>query len=154
MTVVDFTKKRWKHRFFVINMETYTVEHAVTVWHWKKSGGDRATEFSNEIWSNQSSLWWYLLPPTITKSPNKPWSWLRQIKGLEDSNSNSSWRWIAVHPWGEGGSEGCFTLPQDVSRNIMEKIAWTFLFAYAKDRDYFVKSDYFNPSSNGTVLAA
>lgn len=154
MTVVDFTKNKWKNRFFVINMETNTVEDSVKVWHWKNTGWAWAKEFSNTKWSNQTSLWWYILPDQITKSPNKSWSWLRQITWIEDSNSNSAARWIAVHPWGENlWSEGCFTLPRDVSRWIMEKIKWSFLFAYAKDADYFAQSDYFSQRADWAIAA-
>ena len=153
LTIVDFTKKKWKKRFFVINMENNTVEHAVKVWHGKNTGGERAKQFSNRAWSNQSSLWWYLLPDTITKSPNKSWSWLRQITWLESSNSNAAQRWIAVHPWWENGSEWCFTLPKDISKNIMEKIKWWFLFAYAESKDYFAQSNYFKQNSDGSIMA-
>ena len=153
LTVVDFTKKKWKKRFFVINMENNTVEHAVKVWHGKNTGGERAKQFSNKSWSKQSSLWWYLLPDTITKSPNKSWSWLRQITWLESSNSNAAQRWIAVHPWWENGSEWCFTLPKDISKNIMEKIKWWFLFAYAESKDYFAQSNYFKQNSDGSIMA-
>lgn len=153
LTVVDFTKKKWKKRFFVINMENNTVEHAVKVWHGKNTGSERAKQFSNKSWSKQSSLWWYLLPDTITKSPNKSWSWLRQITWLESSNSNAAQRWIAVHPWWENGSEWCFTLPKDISKNIMEKIKWWFLFAYAESKDYFAQSNYFKQNSEGSIMA-
>ena len=154
MTVVDFTKNKSNHRFFVINMETNTVEDAVNVWHWKNTGWDWAKQFSNRMWSNQTSLWGYLLPDQITKSPNKSWSWLRQITWIEDSNSNSAARWIAVHPWWENlWSEWCFTLPNDVSRSIMEKIKWTFLFAYAKDSEYFAQSQYFSARADWAIAA-
>ena len=153
LTVVDFTKKKWKKRFFVINMENNTVEHAVKVWHWKNTGSDRAKQFSNRAWSNQSSLWGYLLPDTITKSPNKSRSWLRQITWLESSNNKAAQRWIAVHPWWENGSEWCFTLPKDISRKIMEEIKWGFLFAYAESREYFAQSNYFTQNSDGSIMA-
>ncbi len=154
LTVVDFTKKKWKKRFFVINLENNTIEHAVKVWHWKNTGGEWATNFSNKSWSKQSSLWWYLLPDKITKSPNKPRSWLRQIKWLENSNNQSDERWIAVHPWWENGSEGCFTLPKDISETIMKKIAWSFLFAYAESKEYFAyQSKYFKQNPDGSIMA-
>ena len=153
LTVVDFTKKKWKKRFFVINMENNTVENAVKVWHWKNTGNERAQEFSNKVWSKQSSLWWYLLPNAITKSPNKSRSWLRQITWLESSNNNSAQRWIAVHPWWENGSEWCFTLPKDISKSIMEKIKWSFLFAYAESKEYFAQSNYFQKNADGSIAA-
>ena len=154
LTIVDFTKKKWEKRFFVINMDNYTVEHAVKVWHWKKSGGDWAKQFSNEVWSNQSSLWGFILPDEITKSPNKSRSWLRQIQWIEKKiNNNAAERWIAVHPWWENGSEWCFTLPKDVSKKIMGKIKWSLLFAYAKSEKYFSQSEYFQQNQDGRYAA-
>ena len=153
LTSVDFTKKRREKRFFVINMENYTVEHAVKVWHWKKSWNERAKQFSNKVWSNQSSLWGYLLPDKITKSPNKSRSWLRCITWLESTNNNAKKRWVAVHQWWENGSEWCFTLPKDISRKVMEKIKWSFLFAYAKSKKYFAQSNYFQQNSDGSIAA-
>ena len=153
LTVVDFTKKKWKNRFFVINMENNTIEHAVKVWHWKNTGNERANQFSNREWSKQSSLWGYLLPDTITKSPNKSWSWLRMITWLESSNNKAAKRGIAVHAWWENGSEWCFTLPKDISRKIMEQIKWWFLFAYAESKDYFAQSNYFKENADGKIAA-
>ena len=153
LTIVDFSKKKWKKRFFVINMENNTVEHAVKVWHWKKSGGERAKLFSNNSGDNTSSLGWYILPNEITKSPTKGWYWLRRITWLESSNNNAANRWIAVHEGWENGSAWCFTLPKDVSKTIMKKIKWWFLFAYAKSREYFAQSKYFKQDSNGNFLA-
>lgn len=154
ITVVDFTKKKWKKRFFVINMDNNTVEYAEKVWHWKKSGWDYATHFSNKHRSNESSLGAYLTPDAITKSPKKGRYWLRQVKWLESSNEQSDERGIAIHEWGENWSQWCFTLPKKNSKEIMDKIKWwSLVFAYAKSKEYFAQSNYFKENSDGNIAA-
>lgn len=154
LSVVDFTKPKGTNRFFLINMNTNTVESANKVWHWANSGWKFATQFSNRRQSNMSSLWWYIMPDTITHSPNKNRSGLRQIRWIEPTNDNSASRWIAVHPWGEWWNQWCFTLPRDIAPDIMNKMKWwSLLFAYAKSKDYFNKSNYFHPDSNGNIAA-
>jgi len=155
LTVVDFTKKKWKKRFFIINMDNDTVEYAEKVWHWKNSWWDYAKYFSNEHWSNQSSLGAYLTPNTITKSPKKGRSWLRQIKWLESSNEQSDERGIAIHEWSENWSQWCFTLPKKCAREIMDKIKWwSLVFAYAKSKEYFAQqSNYFKENPDGSITA-
>ena len=156
LTVVDFTKKKSKNRMFVINTETRTVEHAVKCGHWKWSWTwEYATSFWNKWWTNKSSLWWYITPDKITKTTRKSWwYWLRQITGIESSNSSAAWRWIAIHPWWVNWSEWCFTIPRNVSSEIMQKqIWWSLVFAYAESKQYFAQSNYFKQDSNGSFLA-
>ena len=156
LTVVDFTKKKSKNRMFVINTNTRTVEHAVKCGHGVGSGTwEFATSFSNRWKSHQSNLGWYITPDKITKTTKKSWwYWLRSIKGIEPSNNAAAWRWIAIHPWWVNWSDWCFTIPRSVSNEIMNKqIWWSFLFAYAKSKQYFAQSNYFKQDSNGSFLA-
>ena len=156
LTVVDFTKKKSKNRMFVINTQARIVEHAVKCGHWKWSWSwEYATSFWNKWWSNKSSLWWYITPDKITKTTRKSWwYWLRQITGIESSNSTAAWRWIAIHPWWVNWSEWCFTIPKSVSSEIMNKqIWWSLLFAYAESKQYFAQSNYFKQDSNGNFIA-
>ncbi len=154
LTVVDFSKSRWTNRFFVINMETNTVEYATKVGHWKWSWWTVATKFSNTPNTNQSSLWWYITPDEIRKSTTKSWSWLR-MNWLEDGiNDKAANRWIYMHPWSEAWSLWCFTLPKDIAHEIMNKLKWwSVLFAFAKTKDYFNKSKIFQSSSDGSITA-
>ncbi len=152
LTVVDFSKKRWTNRFFVINMDTNTVEYATKVGHGKWSGWTIATKFSNTPNTNQSSLWWYITPDEIRKSSTKPWSWLKMKWQENGINNNASDRWIYMHPWTEAWSLWCFTLPKSIAHEIMNKLKWwSVLFAFARTKDYFKKSDYFQPDSNGNI---
>jgi hypothetical protein len=149
---VDFSKERWTNRFFVINMDTNTVEYATKVGHGKWSGWTIATKFSNTPNTNQSSLWWYITPDEIRKSSTKPWSWLKMKWQENGINNNASDRWIYMHPWTEAWSLWCFTLPKSIAHEIMNKLKWwSVLFAFARTKDYFKKSDYFQPDSNGNI---
>lgn len=156
LTIVDFTKPKSKNRMFVINTETRTVEHAVTCGHGKWSWRwEYATSFSNVVWSNKSSLGWYITPDTITKTTRKSWRyWLRQIQWIESTNSASWWRWIAIHPGGVNWSEWCFTIPRGVATEIMWKQKWwSLLFAYAESKEYFAQSNYFHQNPDGSFTA-
>lgn len=153
LTVVDFTKSRRKKRFFVINMKTKTVEYATKVWHWKNSWWDYASSFSDSAWSQKSSLGFYRTPEKITKSHTKSWSGL-WMNWIEESNDNAKNRWIYMHPWTETWSQWCFTIPKGISTEIMEKLKWdSLVFAYAKSKNYFAQSNYFNPRADWSLIA-
>lgn len=162
LTVVDFTKNmQTDKRFFVINLDTNTVEYSEKCGHGEWSGGKEwATSFSNKSWSHQSSLWASI---TTDKSrSNGKWTWVWQFPKWQEKSNNAT-RWIAIHPvksltyssW-KPTSEGCYTIPQSQSyvNEILSKINWwSLVFAYAKKKDYFAQSDYFKQSSDGSVVA-
>lgn len=154
LTVIDFTKPNTENRFYVIDMTSKTVEYATTVWHWQWSWKwQYATSFSDINWSYQSSLWFFRTPSSLFKPTNRDRSWLL-MNGIEDSNDNAKSRWIYMHP-GWLISLWCFTLPQNKSSEIMDKVKWdSLLFAYAKSKDYFSQSKYFETTSTWDVLAA
>lgn len=162
LTVVDFTKNQLTHnRFFVIDLTTNTVIHAEKCWHGEGSGDkERATSFWNVSGSKKSSLW-ASITPDQSRSNSK---WTRRWsfpKWLEKSNNAS--RWIAIHPvkslvyktW-RPTSQWCFTLTcwQDGVDNINNEINWwSMVFAYAKSKDYFSQSNYFQQNSDGSFAA-
>ena len=139
LTVVDFSKSNKTNRMFVINMATKKVEYTVPVWHWKNSWWEYATTFSDQAWTNQSSLWFYRTPQEITKAHTKSWSGL-WMNGIEDSNNNAKNRWIYMHPWSVNWSAWCFTLPKH-SKEIMKTLKWdSLLFAYYPQKKYFAQT--------------
>lgn len=154
LTIVDYSKPNTENRFFVIDMNTNTVVHAVPVGHGKKSWGTYATSFSNEEGSNQSSLWFFTTPQKITKAHSKKWRWLL-MKGLENSNDKATNRGIYIHPGSVKGSEGCFTLPKD-SDEILQKLQWeSLLFSYYPDNTYLASSQLLTTwNSSTTAMAA
>lgn len=165
ITVIDFTKNQLtNNRLFVINLETNTVEYAEKCWHWTWSGWKEwTTSFSNKRKSNQSSLWAFITPDQSRKSPIKSRTWLYPI-WQETSNNSSQWRWIAIHPvksliyksW-IPTSLWCFSIPaqQDYINKIIDKIKWwSLIFAYAKSKDYFTQSKYFQIENNNVSMIA
>ena len=139
LTIVDLTKSNTQKRFFVLNMEKNRVEFAVQTWHGKKSWGEFATLFSNEIGSNQTSLWFYRTPLEIQKARTKDRSGLL-LNGIEASNDNARKRGIFIHPAGIDQSEGCFTLPE-LDAPILNMIKGdSLLFAYYPDQEYLKNS--------------
>ena len=162
MSVVDFTKNQeTDNRLFVINMNTKVVEYAEKCGHGEWSGGrEWTTSFWNTSWSHKSSLWAFVTPDESRFNTKGTWRWSFP-RWLE--SSNNSVRWIAIHPvksltyqsW-RPTSKWCFTLPISQSEvdEILNKINWwSLVFSYAKSKDYFAQSDYFQQSSDGRVAA-
>ncbi len=164
ITVVDFTKNQLtNNRLFVINLENNTVEYAEKCWHWAGSGWENwATSFSNKSGTNKSSLWAFITPDHSKKSNTKSRTWSYPA-WQESSNNASQWRWIAIHPVrslvyrsGTPTSLGCFTIPasQSYVNGILDKInKKSLFFAYAKSKNYFTQSKYFQQNSNGGFTA-
>lgn len=157
LTVVDFTKPRRKKRFYVINMDTNTVEHATRVWHWHNSWEwEWATSFSNTNGSEQSNLWFLTTSTEKEDNYKHTWTWLRMYWTEKDkqNNWNAASRWIFMHEWGDNlYSQWCFVLPNWISETILNKTIWgSLLFAYAKSKDYFKNSSYFSQKPNWDVI--
>lgn len=142
ITIVDLSKSNTEKRFFVINMNAFQIETAIQTGHGKKSWEEFATSFSNEIGSNQTSLWFYTTEENIQKARTKDRSGLL-LNGIEPSNDNARKRGIFIHPAGIDQSEWCFTLPmsQEEANIIMDKIKGrSLLFAYYPDQNYLASS--------------
>ena len=156
LTVVDFTRPRSENRLYVINMDTKTVEHATRVWHWHNSWEwEWATSFSNTNGSEQSNLWFLTTSTQKEDNYSHTRRWLRMHWTDKDNqnNWNAANRWIFMHKWGDIlYSQWCFVIPEDVSETVLNQVIWgSLLFAYAKSRDYFAQSNYFNTNSNWDV---
>lgn len=143
LTIVDLTKSNLEKRFFVLDVNKGNVVFAVQTWHGKKSGNEFATSFSNEIWSNQTSLWFYLTSTDIQKARTKDRSGIL-LTGIEFSNDNARKRGIFIHPAGIDQSEWCFTLPEYDNEILPLIKGGTLLFAYFPDSTYFKKSKILN----------
>lgn len=162
LTVVDFTKPRSKKRFYVINMVTMTVEVATRVWHWHNSWKwEWAKSFSNTNGSEQSSLWFLTTATHREDNYKHTRSWLRMFWTEKDkkNNWNAAWRWIFMHKGAENPdkkgdlfSQWCFVIPNNISETVLNKVGWwSLLFAFAKSKDYFEKSDYFEKLPNWDI---
>jgi len=174
LTVIDFTKSRKDNRFYVINMDTLTVVHTTKVWHWhnsvdtdhprnpEKPGEEenRAMKFTNQPGSEQSSLWFLT---TSTKrepnhNPNYKREWLRMswLEWWINGNNNAASRWIFMHR-GQNNwslySQWCFVIPNEITEDVLNDVIWwSLLFAYAKSKNYFNNSQYFDKAPNWDIL--
>lgn len=95
LSVIDFSARSTKTRFFVINMSTGAV-WALHVAHGKNSDPDHdgyATSFSNVSGSNQSSLGVYRAAETYSGSHGLS----LRLDGLSTTNSRARARAIVIH---------------------------------------------------------
>ena len=152
LTIVDFSKSSSKKRFFVIDFDQNKVVYSSLVAHGKNSGGDYATEFSNSIDSNMSSLGFYLTGYTYEGSNG----YSLKLYGLEhDINDNAEARSIVIHGAEYatsdflnsnghlGRSLGCPALPLEDSSKIIDELkGGSVVFIYGKNGEYNEKSTF------------
>lgn len=146
LTFIDFSKPSTAERLFVIDMEHRCLLHKSHVAHGKNSGGNYATDFSNQNGSHKSSLGFYLTGGTY--QGGNGYSLL--LDGLEKGiNDRARERAIVIHPAAYanpsvipsagrlGRSFGCPALPQAVSQEIINTIkGGTVLYIYADSPEY------------------
>ena len=157
LTVVDFTKPNTSKRFYVIDMQDGPkVIHSVRVWHghgiqkrdWSYEVWIIPTpeSFSNDDWSNKSSLWSFITSDELESNQKGTWQWLL-MTWLEESNYHASSRRIFIHPGWVDRSEWCFTLPDNEVWVILDELKWwSFVFSYYDDLDYIYDSWILNPT--------
>lgn len=152
LTIVDFSSSSSKKRFFVIDFDKKEVVYDTYVAHGKNSGTTYATEFSNSIDSNMSSLGFYLTGYTYEGSNG----YSLKLYGLEkDINDNAEARAIVIHGADYatqnflssnghlGRSLGCPALPFEESGEIIDELkGGSVVFIYAKDKNYVENSKY------------
>lgn len=149
LTVIDMRISANEERFFIINMDTQTIEHKSVVAHGKNSGGAYAKRFSNRVNSHQSSIGFYKTAETYFGKHG----FSMRLDGLEHSNSNARKRAIVIHQadyveddfvrqYGRlGRSFGCPSLPEKDYSIIIEKIKeGSCLFIYFPKDNYLSKS--------------
>ena len=128
LSVIDFSKKSTKSRFFIINMKTGEVL-AIHTSHGKGSDANHdgyAESFSNASGSNQSSLGFYRTAETYS---GKHGLSLR-LDGLSSTNSRARSRAIVLHGAGyvkessviQGRSWGCPAVAMDLRDSVIAKI--------------------------------
>ena len=95
LSVIDFSKKSTKARFYIINMSTGAV-WAIHTAHGKNSDTNHdgfAEKFSNTSGSNQSSLGFYRGAETYSGAHGLS----LRLDGLSSTNSNARSRAIVIH---------------------------------------------------------
>ena len=151
LVVVDYSKKSNEKRFFVLNMNNFTLEDYTYVAHGKNSGADTAVSFSNKMNSYKSSLGFYLTGKTYMGR----YGYSLKLYGLEEGyNSNAFKRGVVIHGASAseyeyakkygflGRTEGCPALPKSLNKKIIDKIRnGSVLFIYGKDNKYLRDSE-------------
>lgn len=128
LSVIDFSKKSTKARFYIIDMSNGSV-WAIHTSHGRGSdtGHDGiADSFSNVSGSKKSSLGYYRTAETYQGKHG----YSLRMDGLSSTNSNVRSRAIVVHPATyvkeasviQGRSEGCPAVAPAISKKVIDKI--------------------------------
>lgn len=140
VTVIDYSKLSREKRLWVLDLDRDSVLEHTLVAHGRNSGGDRATRFSNDPGSNQTSLGTFVTGRTYVGAHGLS---LRLI-GLDPGvNDNALARAIVIHAADYvnagivaslgrlGRSLGCPALSPDVAPEVIDLIKdGTVVFAY------------------------
>ena len=140
LTVIDYSKLSREKRLWVLDLDRDSVLAHTLVAHGRNSGGDRATHFSNDPGSNQTSLGTFVTGRTYVGAHGLS---LRLIGLDEGVNDNALARAIVIHgadyvnpdivnALGRlGRSLGCPALSPAMAPRIIDLIkGGTVVFAY------------------------
>lgn len=144
LTIIDFSLSSTKKRLWVIDMEKNEVLIHSLVSHGLKSGGEFATNFSNILESNKSSLGFYLTGETYQGKHGLS----LKLDGLEKGfNDKARDRAVVIHgadyvserfirQQGRlGRSLGCPAVPMEIHQNLINTIKEnSCLFIYHPSR--------------------
>ena len=153
LTVIDFSQSGRQKRFYLIDMHEQKLVMNTFVSHGKNTGLDMASDFSNTINSEKSSLGFYVTDATYT---GKHGLSLR-LKGQEEGfNSNAMARGIVVHGAAYvnagraksafmGRSQGCPALPEAEYATAINYIKdGSVMFIYHPLKTYVQQSTILN----------
>ncbi len=154
LTIADFSKPSSDERLFVIDIEKGKILFQTLVAHGRKSGLIYATEFSNKLESNKSSLGFYLTLQTYYGGKG----YALRLQGLEKGiNDNAFDRAIVLHGSDYvtsrfannngylGRSLGCPAVPTRQTKAIINSIKnGSLLFIYHPTENYKTKSTILN----------
>lgn len=146
LSIIDFSLPSNKKRLFVIDLKIGQLLYNTLVSHGKKSGGQIATSFSNKLNSYKSSLGFYITGNTYKGHHGCSLRLEGEEAGINDNALN---RGIVMHSATYvderfisnqgfiGRSEGCPAIPQQIHKEIIEKIKnGSCLFIYSPDKYY------------------
>lgn len=146
LTIVDFSRSANEERLFILDLDAKKILLKSLVSHGKGSGEVFATSFSNKSGSNKSSHGFFL---TGSSYRGKNGFSLR-LHGLERGVNHLAYnRTLVIHAADYvceryietngrlGRSKGCFAVPEDQNRKIIDLIAnRTVLYAHSKGLKY------------------
>lgn len=153
ITIVDFSQSSRKKRFYLLDVKNKKLLENTYVAHGKNSGVDMATDFSNTVGSEKSSIGFYVTKGTYTGKNG----FSLRMKGLDQGfNDNAEERAIVVHGAGYvnasrvqssymGRSQGCPALPRENYVQVIDQIKnGTLFFVYYPSKDYLKNSTVLN----------
>jgi hypothetical protein len=141
VSIVDFEKPSTEQRLWIIDVSTKKVLHHSLVAHGKKSGEDKATNFSNCQSSNMSSVGFYVTRNTYSGKHGLSLI----IDGLDEKfNTNAKARSVVIHSADYvseefikcngrlGRSQGCPAIPVENHEKVIETLKeGTVLFIHS-----------------------
>jgi hypothetical protein len=163
LSIIDFSKSSAQKRLFIIDLKSMKVLYNTYVAHGVNSGEEYASQFSNSIESNESSLGFYETANTYLGKNG----YSLRLEGLESGfNDNAYEREIVMHGASYvneklirargyiGRSWGCPAVPQRLHKFIINKIKnGTCLFIYSPDRNYIAHSGILKQMAYSPVMA-
>lgn len=153
LTIVDFSQSSRSKRLYLIDMENRRLLTNTFVAHGKRSGVDMATNFSNRIHSEASSLGFYLTKQTYMGKHGLSLRLAGQEPGFND---NAEARGVVVHGADYvnpgrvnsaymGRSQGCPALPMNEYASVIREIkGGSVMFIYAPEETYLGSSSLLN----------
>ena len=163
LSIVDLSQSSRDKRFYLLDIEHKKLLENTYVAHGRNSGEDMATDFSNDLNSEKSSLGFY-----VTKEIYKGKHGMSlKIEGLEQGfNDNAENRSIVVHGANYvnagrvqsnymGRSQGCPALPTTEYKKVINVIKnGSALFIYSENPNYLNNSKVLNGKVSSTVISS
>ena len=164
LTVIDYSRPSTQPRLWVLDLASRRQLFRELVAHGRGSGDDRATRFSNDFGSHQSSLGLFLTGETYTGSNG----YSLRLDGLEPGvNDRARERAIVMHgaPYVSasitrtvgrlGRSWGCPALSLGVARDVIDVIKdGSLVFVYYPDQRWQQGSRFLGSCGSTTRQAA
>jgi len=164
LTIFDYSKPSNERRFFVIDMINGELLYNTFVAHGKNSGAVHATNFSNRLNSNMTSLGFMVTAETYIGSKG----YSMRLDGMEDGfNDNVRNRAVVMHGSAYvneeransgtmvGRSFGCPALSYREHKEIIDEIKnGSCFFAYYPDMSYSSRSKIVNADFEWPALAS
>lgn len=163
LTIIDYSRPSTQTRLWVIDLAKRRPLFKELVAHGRGSGDDRATRFSNDLGSHQSSLGLFLTGETYVGSNG----YSLRLDGLEPGiNDRARERAIVMHGASYvsraaitalgrlGRSWGCPAVSNKVAKKIINTVrGGSAVFAYYPEKSWLANSQFFRRKPNTQVAA-
>jgi hypothetical protein len=158
LTIIDYSKASVEPRLWVLDLRSRALVYEELVSHGQGSGGDRATRFSNQPDSHQTSLGLYVTEqPYVGRN-----GYSLRLDGLDKGfNDRARERAIVMHgaPYVNvgitkslgrlGRSHGCPAVRDEVARELIDRVkGGSLLFAYYPDPEWLRSSKFLGDCGN------